>query len=151
MIFEEDCEKFITIPKYLNCFVYFLIKENEVVYVGKTLQGIKRPFEHKDKDFDEVKIMYCKENELDYFEDKYIIKYKPLYNKQVNYKYNYSFSMIKRLIRKNTDLKNFSLIDLKKLIRILNIKISKQYKIDTISCNDYEKILNYIKEGNYVK
>lgn len=151
MRFEEDDSKFILLPKYLDCFIYFLIKEKEVVYVGQTTQGLIRPFSHKNKEFDEIRIMYCNKNDLDYFEDKYITKYKPIYNKQVNYKYNYSFKMVKGLIRKNTKLSNFNLTDLKKIIHILDIKVSNQYEVLTITFKDYEKIYNYINGGHYVK
>jgi hypothetical protein len=151
MQFEENKEKFIMVPNYKNSFIYFLLKNNEVVYVGQTKKGISRPFAHTNKDYDSIRIMYCKNDELDYFEDKYITKYKPIYNKQVNYKYNYSFTMVKGLIRKNTNLKDFNLIDLKKIIKILDIKISFDYNVFTITFNDYEKIYNFIKGGNYVK
>lgn len=143
---ELNEEQFISIPKYCNCFVYFLLQDNEVVYVGQTTQGITRPYAHKDKKFDSIKIFYCNKDDLDFYEDMYIVKYKPIYNKQVNYKYNYSFKMVKSLIRKNTKFSDFNIFHLKKYIRILDIKVSNLYSIPTITFSDYEKLYNYIKE-----
>ena len=58
MKFCEDESMVTTIPKCASNCVYFLLKDNEVVYVGQTAQGIVRLFSHRDKDFDEIKIIY---------------------------------------------------------------------------------------------
>ena len=84
-LFEE--KDAITIPINYKSFIYFLIKNNVVVYVGQTKQGLYRPFSHRDKEYDEMKIILCEPNKLDLIEDKYILKYKPIYNKEINSAY----------------------------------------------------------------
>lgn len=102
MEFEEN-DIAITIPRYQDVFIYFLIKNNIVVYVGQTKRGVARPFSHKDKEFDSIKLIYCKEEELDILEDKYITKYNPKYNKTVNNATNYSLHRARNKIRELFD------------------------------------------------
>ena len=60
-----------------NCFIYFLLKQKEVVYVGQTTRGIARPLFHlsSNKVFDEIKIIYCEEKDLNDYECFFIEKY----------------------------------------------------------------------------
>lgn len=68
--------------------IYFLIKDDEIVYVGQTIRGMHRikvhQFEGK-KDFDSFSYLVCDKNELDYWESRYILKYDPKYNSQITY------------------------------------------------------------------
>lgn len=75
---EDNYEKFEDVPLI---FIYFLIKNKEVVYVGQTTQGYSRIQAHTDKNFDSVYFIRCDEYDLDELESKYVIKYKPIYNK----------------------------------------------------------------------
>lgn len=68
-------------------FIYFLLKNKKIVYVGQTTNGIERINQHLldyKKDFDDYKILKCEESELDELENKYIIKYNPKYNSYIN-------------------------------------------------------------------
>lgn len=66
-------------------FVYFLLQDEDVVYVGQTTSGIIRPISHlNDKVFNFIKIIYCERENLGKMEHKYILKYNPLYNKTKN-------------------------------------------------------------------
>ena len=72
-----------------NCFIYFLMKDNNLVYIGKSNNGILgRINSHiKDKDFDSAYYTAISSEELlDEYEKKYIVKYKPKYNKQLFYR-----------------------------------------------------------------
>ena len=81
MKFEEQDAIFYNFNKMPKIgFVYFLIKNKEVVYVGKTTQGIVRPLSHKDKDFDSFYMIKCDYEELGEKEMEMIFKYKPKYN-----------------------------------------------------------------------
>jgi hypothetical protein len=64
-------------------FIYFLISNNEIVYVGQSLGklGIGRIWQHKDKHFDRYTILECDENNLSNKEADYILKFLPKYNK----------------------------------------------------------------------
>ena len=122
-----------------------MLLKNEVVYVGQTKRGIVRPLSHKDKCFDEIKIMYCEENELDLLEDLYIKKYNPYYNKAVNYSMNYSLSRTRNKIRRHFNNNKFNLPKLKKIIKLLNIKIYTHEITPYINVDDYKKIVDYIE------
>lgn len=148
MEFTEDNKKIITIKNINESFIYFLIKDENVVYVGQTKNGLFRPFSHHDKDFDTVKIILCESNELDIVEDLYIKKYKPVYNKQNNYKINFNLSRIRNIIRKKYNNQKFSIRTLKKILFTLNITINENYytKKSTISFENYVKVMEYMKE-----
>lgn len=63
------------------CCIYFLIKKDEIVYVGQTTKGISRVYAHLgDKDFDSYAILGCKEDELNDLEAYYIVEFNPCYN-----------------------------------------------------------------------
>lgn len=62
--------------------IYFLYKDNIIVYIGQTHKGISRVFEHiKEKDFDAYSFLPSNKDELDILECKYIRNLKPRYNK----------------------------------------------------------------------
>lgn len=61
--------------------VYFLLKDNHIVYVGKTTNGMHRILTHKDKDFDSYAFFKVRQDNLDLVESLNIIHYKPTYNK----------------------------------------------------------------------
>ena len=148
MIFNEDNKQIITIKNIKESFIYFLIKDENVVYVGQTNNGLFRLFSYYDKDFDKVMIMLCKSNELDITEDLYIKKYKPIYNKKNNYKINYNLMRVRNIIRKKYNKQKFSIPSLKKILLKLDITINEDYytKSKTISFDDYVKVMEYIKE-----
>lgn len=85
--------------KVVDPLIYFLIDvNNEVVYVGKTLHEYSRPFAHiNDKVFEKITVLRCNESELDYLEDKFIMKYQPKYNKQVSVCSRKSAAQIRQL------------------------------------------------------
>jgi len=146
LIFSEtNCETF----KYKRFLIYFLLKGNEVVYVGQTKRGILRPFSHNDKVFDTIKILHCNEEDLCVLEDRYIDKYKPKYNKTINLASNYPLKKARNLIRGFTGNADFSVTDLKLIIKKLDVKTV------VVDCNvyikqsDFEKIFNYIKGDVY--
>lgn len=62
-------------------YIYFLMKDEEVVYIGQTCRGIERPLSHRDKDFDNFYMKPVSIELLDKKEREYILKYNPIYNK----------------------------------------------------------------------
>lgn len=79
--------------------VYFLIKNSELVYVGRTNNFFWRISEHQEdsKDFDDFRIMEIECKEVIAFVEKfYITTYKPKLNKQRYTKYvNEHFTLLK--------------------------------------------------------
>lgn len=99
MKFEETgiCIDVTNIPL---TFIYFLLKNDEVVYVGKTTKGITRAYSHihTDKDFDKIFMLPCDEDKLNEFENTYILKYRPIYNKILNLEDAYSITRVLKKI-----------------------------------------------------
>ena len=149
MKFEEN-DIAITLPKYQNSFIYFLLKDDEVVYVGQTSNGIVRPLSHRNKDFDTIKIIYCDILELDLLEDKYIVKYRPRYNKTLNHAMRYSMMTARNKIRKIFN-NNITITDLKKIIRLLDIELVEFNGVLNIKREDYEQVVRHLKEKEGVE
>ncbi len=61
--------------------VYFLIKNNEVVYVGRSIQGMARIHTHRNINFNYFNFVYVLEELLRETELRYIIKFTPKYNR----------------------------------------------------------------------
>lgn len=114
MIFEEgyNYEQEINYDLRSDVFVYFLLYEEDVVYVGQTTAGIQRPLNHiKDKNFNKIKIIYCSIEELGELEQKFIIKYNPIYNKakhlmQRNRDINTIYKTVEKEVIVEVELKN---------------------------------------------
>lgn len=83
MIFNER-DYFPITEVYYDACIYFLLKKNEVVYVGQSTQGLIRAINHKEIDFDTLYYIKCKTDQLNMLEDEYIYKYLPKYNKKFN-------------------------------------------------------------------
>lgn len=146
MEFEEN-NIAITLPKYKSEFVYFLLKDNIVVYVGQTKkQGIKRPLSHTDKDFDTIKIIYYKKEEIDFMEDYFIKKYNPIYNKMINYSKNYSMTRARNKIRQITNNDKIRVNDLKKYIKKYNIETFIEKSKLYIDLYNFEILVSKIME-----
>jgi excinuclease UvrABC nuclease subunit len=63
------------------CGIYFLIKNNEIVYIGQSINIHHRITNHcRDKDFDKVSIIECNKASLDDLEKEYINKFQPIIN-----------------------------------------------------------------------
>jgi hypothetical protein len=76
---ETIRDKSINISNNMKSLVYFLIKDEQIVYIGKTKKGFKRVFEHR-KDFDNFSYIEVPESLLDTIETLYIERYKPIMN-----------------------------------------------------------------------
>ncbi len=135
-----------TVPKYDDVFVYYLVKDGEVVYVGQTTRGLSRPLTHNDKDYDEIKFKYCSIDELDYLEDAMIKKYNPKYNRTVNHAVNLALPRARDEIREIFQIKSFGLPKLKRLIQELEIEPFMHNGIVYISTTDFDKIVKRIRE-----
>lgn len=108
-------------------FIYFLLQDDEVVYVGKTTRGYSRIIDHyhSAKIFNKVYYITCAEEDLDELENYYICKYNPKYNKTLNLKCYTSFSSAVTTLNQQY-LSNFNNYmtrrRLAKIVEYLNIK-----------------------------
>lgn len=56
--------------------IYFLFKDGELIYIGKSVNVFSRISDHYNhKNFDSFKVLPCKEEELEGLESKYTIKF----------------------------------------------------------------------------
>ena len=132
----------ITIPTNYKSFIYFLIKDDVVVYVGQTRNNLSRPFSHKDKNFNRIEIMLCPENELDMKEDKYILKYEPIYNKQINS--GYKLITFRNKLR-TTFGKEITIRTIRKIMKELNINTFMFGSNEYIGNSDQIKVYSYLE------
>lgn len=144
MKFQEDSDCTIKVPEHEQVFIYYLLKDDEVVYVGQTTQGLTRPFHHDGgKDFDEVRIVHCEPNQLNVFESVAIEKYRPIYNKSAGVS-DCSLNSARTKVRELTGRSDIYLPDVKKAMKALGIE---PYLIDMtprIHASDIVKIADYI-------
>lgn len=150
MKFEESGTESIDLSH--SCLVYFLIENDEVVYVGKTKRGLLRPLSHVDKYFNRLEVLECIEEVVDMLENKFIAKYLPKYNKSLNTSYAYSLIRCRNEVRKNTNLKSYTLRHLRKDLKSLGIEInSNEFNVNGyITIHDLGMLveeLQYLEEG----
>ena len=145
MKFEE--KNTINIPMKYETFIYFLIQNNVVVYVGQTKNNLGRPLSHrKEKKFNRIEIMPCDINDLDYIENYFIIKYQPKYNTRIND--GYKLITARDRIRKYCN-NNINIPKVRKIMKLLGINTVKVGNNDYILNEDIMRIIYYIKENGY--
>ena len=77
---EQSCIYLLCKKDYKGARRNYFEADDKVVYVGQSKRGIERIFEHKDKQFDYVKVIPCRLSKLNETEKKYIEYYRPFYN-----------------------------------------------------------------------
>lgn len=117
--------------------VYFLIKDNTIVYVGQTTKGLFRVNQHiYDKDFDSYFFLECKLNELNSIETQYIIMFKPKYNK--TYGNIYTLNQIKNTLKRLDKVNHRNII--KQKIKELGLTYIYIDGNSFLSADDFEKL-----------
>jgi len=76
----QFAERLYYTPAWVFTGVYFLVRQNRVVYVGQGVNCGCRSLSHKDKEFDHVFVMPCPRSELNRVEAAFISVLKPEYN-----------------------------------------------------------------------
>lgn len=149
MRFEE--EDYIDLTNTPTTFIYFLLQDDEVVYVGQTKRGLARVYHHmRDKRFNKIYIIECDISELDYWETFYMFKYKPIYNKKPNPICTFS---IKKIVNKlNKAYKSgvfgskITKSKVRDMITVLNIKPREYNGEYYIGIDDYCDIIAHIED-----
>jgi hypothetical protein len=65
------------------CGIYFLLRQDTIVYVGQSINVLTRIADHKRdgiKNFDRIFVVQCKQAELNHLEALYIDKFRPVHN-----------------------------------------------------------------------
>lgn len=146
MLFEEVNVEYV--KKVVDPLIYFLIdSSNEVVYVGKTTHGYSRPFDHiHDKLFEKIAVLRCDESELDYFEDKFIMKYQPKYNKQVSLCSRKSAAQIKHLFASKSSIRGLKTASLENILSCIDIESTYFKQSLYISIEDFGRLEKIITD-----
>lgn len=127
-------------------FVYFLLKNKKIVYVGQTTNGLNRIKQHLldcNKDFDDFKILKCDESELEELESNYIIKYNPIYNKHLN-SFKVKFNYIERKLKQEIGFNPYSIKFLKEIIHFSPVKKELFKNEEIILKSDADKIVEFL-------
>lgn len=136
---KSDCEK-------LQAYVYFLIDNGEVVYVGQTTAGIARPMAHRDKQFDSFYMKKCKPSLLSQRETEMILKYRPKYNGNfINSKNMVAISNLKKELWDNGY--PIRTIFLQREIEKLGIEPFQIKYTKSFSQKDAKKLIRHIKSN----
>lgn len=65
---------------YKSLYIYFLLRNSEIIYIGISSNILSRIAQHGNKNFDNIKLLEIFEKNLQ-LESDYILKFKPRYNK----------------------------------------------------------------------
>lgn len=71
----------VCIKRAMGAGVYFLYKNDDIIYIGQSVNVMARVGQHVDKDFDNVKIICCDKQNLNDVEAFFIDLFKPRLNK----------------------------------------------------------------------
>lgn len=138
---EKEDFSFLPLP---NCMVYFLLQGEEVVYVGQTTTGVVRPLSHKDKQFDQIKVLFVDKDDLDEAEGYFIAKYKPKYNTKLTGHFRLLTARDK--IREKAGDHSFTVRDLRKKCQTIGIDIVSINGLSYITGRDIDMIVADMKE-----
>lgn len=99
---REILEKKISVETKKKGFIYFLIRENEIVYVGQTTLSPEARIQahvYNGKKFDSYTFVECPIEELTFYEASYIVKFSPILNGNMPVNDHYkSLSQLKKLL-----------------------------------------------------
>lgn len=132
------------IPNNVKIGIYFLINDDKIVYVGQTKNGLRRIMQHYDKTFNKYSFVETTLEDLDYYEDLYIMKYQPKYNNFYSF-YRISvdscYNKLKYALKKQININQFI-----EYIKNEGIEIKKFKQYDTITKSEADYIINKIQK-----
>lgn len=127
--------------------VYFLVDENrEVVYVGQTVNGWSRPYQHKDKDFDKIYVLPCPKKVVKIYENYYIYKYEPKYNKTIQDCSNYKIFNVREIVRNLKNDESIYIPDIRKMLNDLDINTYRDGDKEYVHVVDLVRLVESIEE-----
>ena len=132
------------IPGGIQNAIYFLVNNDEVIYVGQTKNGLKRILQHGDKVFNKYSFIEKPIEELDYWEDYYIMKYQPKYNNSYNHNrlsLNSAYNQLKYYVKSYINMFEFPEYIEKKGIEIKMFK-----NVPTITKEDFKYIIEQLEK-----
>ena len=124
------------IPAGIQNAIYILFNNDDIVYVGQTTNGIRRILQHGDKIFDKFAFIEKLLEELEYWEDYYIMKYQPKYNNSYNHNrlsLNSVYHQLKHHVKGYINI-----LELPEYIEKKGIEIKKFKNIPTITKEEFK-------------
>lgn len=133
-------------------YVYALWKDDEIVYIGQTVQLEARLVVHtRDKDFDEYSYFKCRDGmEMDCLESYLINELRPKYNKALGHGYisiNKVRERIRKLDEKYKHDTKYYVHNLKKKMLEAGIDLVRYKGVWSISIRDLSRAIEYILEN----
>lgn len=126
--------------------IYFLIHENEIVYVGSSNNGLSRIYQHiKDKKFDAYSYIVVPSQYRAQTENDYIFKFNPKYNNLPNYEDMVSLKVLQKQLKDKKIQNIYYKRNLYKLFEKFEIPIVKWRQFELINRVDYYKFLEKCK------
>lgn len=129
--------------------IYFLLNDDEVVYIGSSESGVCNISTHADKIFNKVEVKFIPTGNLSETKSNLIKKYCPFYNRKLVDGYDIGMGGIKTKIQKKYNCKEFTLVYLKKIIKLLSIRPYEYNGIIYVSKKDCDKITTFIDAELY--
>lgn len=132
---RDILDKAIKVSEAYTYGIYFLLKNNKIVYIGKTSCGIRRMHAHLGyKDFDSFSFFPCSKEYLEAAESENIFKYKPEYNKKISGKYTYNkknriFLLRGDGVKKNNRNKKVAILETGEVFNSMT-ELSKKLKVN---------------------
>ena len=122
--------------------IYFLLQDNEIVYVGSSGNGLSRIYQHiKDKKFDAYSYIVVPSQYRAQIENDYIFKFNPKYNNLPNYEDMVSLKVLQKQLKDKKVKDLYYKRNLYKLFERFEIPIIKWRQFELIQKSDYYKFL----------
>ena len=139
--------------------VYIMLDaDKNVIYVGKARNLKNRVRQYFHSSVKTEKVMAMVSNIADFYyvitkseidalalENNLIKKYKPKYNKKAGNS-DYSYTRIKTIIKSQTNIRNFNVYDVRKLVAKLGLKTHIFNGSIYINAEDFDKMFAFVKE-----
>lgn len=143
---EKEAHKFNYLKNKICCGIYFLTNNDDVVYIGQSINvsfRVKTHLKENKKEFCDVYIIECCKEKLNELENHFIVKYNPKYNKILNnsdVNCNYFIERFNILIGYSPFTKKM----INKIIEISNFEKKMYNKNYYISKEDANVLIDYI-------
>lgn len=79
----EETGNVLTLDKTSKHFIYFLLQNGSVIFIGKVQKDFSEIYKHDNENYDAIKVLPCPAELLEIEEARLIEKYKPINNREI--------------------------------------------------------------------
>ena len=127
--------------------IYFLLQDNEIVYVGSSNKGLSRIYQHiRDKKFNAYSYIVVPPENRAKLENNYIFRFNPKYNYIPNYENMISLNVLQKQLKQKKVEKLYYKRELYKLFEKFGIPIIRWRQFELIYDLDYYQFLEKGRE-----